>query len=90
MSAVFRPRSNELLNEWHTRNGRRWPIWQCAGCDQLIGGLAALTLADRNRVHLDDKLSCLLRYGERWRSEATAGLRALGLHPPRGFDLLLG
>jgi hypothetical protein len=72
---------SELLGAWHKRHGRRWPAWQCAGCDQAIGGLAALTVADGNRVHLD-KFDCLLSFGGRWRRNATAGLQALGLEPP--------
>jgi hypothetical protein len=75
----------ELLSRWHRLHGARAPEWQCAGCGEPIGGLAALTLADGNRVHLD-RLDCPLAFGERWRSEATAGLRALGLDPPLGFD----
>jgi hypothetical protein len=77
----------ELLNEWHRRHGTCIPQWQCAGCDQPIGGLAALDLADGNRVHLD-KLDCLLGFGARWRGEAVAGLRALGLDPPADFEPL--
>ena len=71
----------ELLSHWHRRHGKRAPEWQCAACGQAIGGLAALTLADGNRVHLD-RLDCLLAFGERWRSEATTSLKALGLNAP--------
>jgi hypothetical protein len=71
----------ELLDEWHRRHGTRVPQWQCAGCGEPIGGLAALDLADGNRVHLDN-LDCLLRFGERWRREAAAGVQTLGLDPP--------
>jgi len=71
----------ELLNEWHFRHGAQSPQWQCAGCNRPIGGLASVTLGDGNRVHLD-RLDCLLRFGQRWRSEATAALRALKLDPP--------
>src|SRR6266478_5583403 len=42
---------SDLQNEWHTLHGRRWPAWQCAGCDEPISGLAALQLPDGNRVH---------------------------------------
>ena len=73
----------ELLNEWHRRHGSRVQQWQCAGCDAPIGGLESLTLSEGSRVHLD-RLDCLLSFGERWRGEATAGLRALGLDPPGG------
>jgi hypothetical protein len=50
-----------------------------------IGGLAALDLADGSRVHFET-LDCLLAFGTRWRGEATAGLRALGLDPPPAED----
>jgi hypothetical protein len=75
----------ELQDRWHRLHGARAPEWQCAGCGEPVGGLAALTLADGNRVHLH-KLDCLLRFGKRWRSEAAAGLEALGLVPPTGCD----
>jgi hypothetical protein len=74
----------ELLSRWHRLYGARAPEWQCAGCGEPIGGLAALDLADGNRVHLSDSFACLFAFGERWRREATAGLRALGLDPPAG------
>jgi hypothetical protein len=77
----------EVENHWHMQYGERAPHWQCAGCREPIGGLAALDLGDGNRVHLDGShgLGCLLAFGERWRGEATAGLRALGLDPPTDF-----
>jgi len=71
----------EIEDRWHRLHGERVPHWQCSGCRKRLGGRAALDLADGNRVHLDN-LDCLLSFGERWRSEATAGLRALGLDPP--------
>jgi hypothetical protein len=78
----------ELLDEWRKSHGRRWPEWQCAGCDAPIGGLSALPLADGNRVHFGEERECLIRFGQRWRGEAVAGLRALGLDPPIEFELL--
>jgi len=77
----------ELLHEWRKSHGRRWPVWQCAGCDEPIGSLSALLLADENRVHFDVERECLIRFGRHWRGEAAAGLRALGLEPPEGFEL---
>jgi hypothetical protein len=77
----------ELLDEWRKLQGRRWPVWQCAGCDEPIGGLSALSLADGPRVHFDEERECLIRFGRRWRSEAVAALRAIGLDPPGGFEL---
>jgi hypothetical protein len=72
----------ELEDLWHRLHGSRAPVWQCAGCGEPIGGLAALRLADSNRVHLGDSLDCMFTFGQRWRGEATAGLRALGLDEP--------
>ena len=79
----------EVENYWHMQYGECAPHWQCAGCREPIGGLSALDLGDGNRVHLDGAhgLDCLLAFGERWRSEATAGLRALGLDTPPDFRL---
>jgi hypothetical protein len=86
--SAFRPSAEaaalawgEIQLRWHRLHGARSPAWQCAGCRSPIGGRTALDLADGNRVHLDG-LDCVLRFGERWRREATAGLRALGLNPP--------
>jgi hypothetical protein len=50
--------------------------------------LSALLLADETRVHFDEERECLIRFGRRWRGEAAAGLRALGLDPPEGFEPL--
>ena len=72
----------EIEDRWHRLHGAPAPKWQCAGCDQAIGGLAALDLADGNRVHFGDSLDCVFSFGERWRRQAAAGLRALGLDPP--------
>jgi hypothetical protein len=78
----------ELLDRWRKSHGRRWPAWQCAGCDEPIGGLSALSLADEYRVHFGEEQECLIRFGRRWRGEAVAALRAIGLDPPAGFQLL--
>jgi hypothetical protein len=74
----------ELEDRWHRIHGARSPAWQCAGCGEPVSGLAALRLADGNRVHFET-FDCLLRFGERWRREAIAGLRAMGLDPPAGL-----
>jgi hypothetical protein len=58
----------ELLDEWRKSNGRRWPVWQCAGCDEPIGGLSALSLADEYQVHFGEEQECLIRFGHRWRA----------------------
>jgi hypothetical protein len=71
---------------WHQLFGTRWPAWQCVGCEGPIGGRSTLTLSDGARVHFDGKLACVLLSGERWRSEAAAGLRKLGIDRPQGYE----
>jgi hypothetical protein len=90
--SAFRPAESaariawgELENHWHRLHGARAPAGQCAGCGAAIGNREALTLGDGNRVHLD-RIACLLAYGERWRGEATAGLKWFGLDPPADLD----
>jgi hypothetical protein len=75
----------ELQIRWHRLHGEHLPQWQCAGCGEPLGGFAALTLVDGNRVHLGT-LDCLLSFGDRWRGEATAELKALGLAAPAGAE----
>jgi len=71
----------DLENEWHHQHGKRWPTWQCAGCDAPISGLQALNLPDGNRVHFEP-IDCLIRFGKRWRGAACEALVAFGLEPP--------
>jgi hypothetical protein len=52
----------------------------------LVG--EAFDVGDGARVNLDRERSCLTRYGHFWRSAAVAGLTAVGLDPPPGFELL--
>src|SRR5262245_16054048 len=56
---------SDLQNEWHQLHGRRWPAWQCAGCEKPLSSLSALDLPCGNRVHLAD-LNCLVTFGCRW------------------------
>jgi hypothetical protein len=74
----------DLENEWHYQHGKRWPTWQCAGCDAPISGSQALKFLDGNRVHFEP-IDCLIRFGKRWRGEASEALVAFGLEPP-GLD----
>jgi len=67
--------------EWHELQGRRWPSWQCAGCNAPLGGSRALNLPDGNRVHFEP-IDCLIRFGKRWRGDASEALIAFGLEPP--------
>jgi hypothetical protein len=72
----------DMQARWHRLHAAKALEWQCVGCGEPIGGLAALELADGNRVHLGESLDCLFDFGARWRSEATTGLQVLGLDPP--------
>lgn len=71
----------DLQNEWHKLHGRRWPRWQCAGCDLVIGNATVLDMPDGNRVHFKP-IDCCLSFGGRWRGAADEALIALGLQPP--------
>ena len=73
----------EMQARWHRLHAPRLQEWQCAGCGQPIGGLPSLDLQDGVRVHLE-QIGCLIRYGERWRGEATRALVAIGLRSPAG------
>jgi hypothetical protein len=75
----------DLQNEWHAMHGRRWPTWQCAGCEAPIGGVKSRDLPDGNRVHFEP-MDCLIIFGDRWRSTAHAALIKLGLEPPSDFQ----
>jgi hypothetical protein len=72
----------DVENEWHELHGRRWPSWQCAGCNAPLGGSQVLNLTDGNRVHFEP-IDCLIRFGKRWRGDASEALVALGLEPLR-------
>jgi hypothetical protein len=50
-----------------------------------IGGVAAIDLPDRNRVHFEP-IERLISFGRRWRADADAGLIALGHIPPSAGD----
>jgi hypothetical protein len=71
----------DLQNEWHELHGQRWPKWQCAGCKKPIGGVAAIDMADGNRVHFEP-IECAINFGRQWRADADAALTALGLKRP--------
>jgi hypothetical protein len=79
--AAKRLACGDLENEWHYQHGKRWPTWQCAGCDAPISGWQALNLPDGNRVHFEP-IDCLIRFGKRWRGAACEALVAFGLEPP--------
>ena len=74
----------EAENVWHQRHSAKHDPSNCAGCGELLSGRERLTLGDGAAVHWDQGagFDCLGSYGRRWRSEATAGLVALGLAPP--------
>ena len=71
----------DLQNEWHTKHGRQWPSWLCAGCEKPIAGLDSIDLPDGNRVHVEP-LDCMIEFGRRWRGDADRALSAFGLETP--------
>jgi len=73
------------IQSWRRR--RRWapytpgPIRALEPVHRPTLVLPALAFDDGNRAHFDKEFECLTHYGERWRDEATAALKALGLVP---------
>ena len=78
----------DCMVQWHQRHGARQKAERCAGCGDLFTDEDVLDVGRGARVHLDPRLSCLPRYGQAWRTAAVAGLHALALDPPTGFELL--
>src|SRR5262249_18243315 len=72
----------EMENQWHQLRGEHVAPHLCAGCEELIGGGAALGIRYGSCVHISD-LDFVLRFGERRRAAAPAAPRALGAAPPR-------
>ena len=67
----------DLENEWHQLHGQRCLSLQCAGCDAPIGGSQAANLPDGSRMHFEP-IDCLIRFGKRWRGEASEALSHWG------------
>jgi len=82
---------SEVMLEWHRRRGTRADPRRCAGCGDELSSYVGL-LVDREgvRVHFDAvrRVDCIIAYGQKWRGAAAAGLVALGLDPPSGFEPL--
>ena len=80
----------ELILAWHRRHGASPDPGRCAGCgDDLAGASGPTVDSDGTCVHFDvvRGVHCLIAFGARWRSAAVAGLEALGIVPPPGFEL---
>jgi hypothetical protein len=75
---------SRLVAEWHLRHARPDPA-HCAGCGELLAGPSVHQFETGEVVHLDPELGCWLRYGERWRAAAVAGLTEIGIPPPDGW-----
>jgi hypothetical protein len=71
------------LSEHHKRHGAPHPAGRCAGCGARID--IGERMLDGALLHVggEQGLDCLITYGDRWRSEARAGLITLGLNPPK-------
>jgi hypothetical protein len=69
------------LTLWHGLHGEQSDPRCCAGCGRPVG--QGFRLPDGAAIHDDTRFTdCLIRYGQRWRGRATAGLSALGLREP--------
>ena len=73
----------EMQYLWRKRHWEPLAAGTCAGCGRPLGSGPVLPLDQGTAVHIAT-LDCVIAYGDRWRSAATRGLRALGLLPPTG------
>jgi hypothetical protein len=81
----------DMILEWHRQHGIRPDPRRCAGCADELPDFAEIVVdRDGARVHFDSPhgVDCITAYGTLWRGAAVAGLQALGLRPPAGFELL--
>lgn len=81
----------EMIREWQQRHGAPARPGRCVGCGDDMPDDAGMVIdRDGARVHFDGVrgVDCIVAYGTRWRGGAVAGLQALGLQPPEGFELL--
>jgi hypothetical protein len=81
---------NELVVDWHWRNGARLDPRRCAGCgDKLPRGVGILVDRGGVRVHFDAgrRDDCIIAFGAKWRGAAVAALQSLGINPRAGFEL---
>jgi hypothetical protein len=81
---------NELVLDWHWRNGARLDPRRCAGCgDKLPRGVGILVDRGGVRVHFDAgrRDDCIIAFGAKWRGAAVAALQSLGIKPTAGFEL---
>jgi hypothetical protein len=81
----------DMTLRWHRRHGIRPDLGRCAGCGDELPDFAGLVVdRDGVRVHFDAarRDDCIIAFGQKWRGAAVAALKALGLDPPVGFELL--
>jgi hypothetical protein len=74
----------EALTVWHLQSGAKPDPRCCAGCGCPVAH-PVHTLPDGALVCPTD--ACLIAHGEKWRAVAAAGLAALGIAPPEGWQL---
>jgi hypothetical protein len=72
----------EGLNSWHVRFGYKPRPNCCAGCGDPVA--TPMVLPDGALVCSRD--DCLIAYGSKWQSVASAGLAALGIREPEAND----
>jgi len=80
---------SDLMLEWHRSHGSQPEEGHCAGCGEALGTGSLFVDGDGTSVHSVEahNIDCIIAYGARWRGAAIAGLQALGLEPPEGFEL---
>lgn len=67
---------------WHQQHGARPRQGRCAGCDLQLGPARFVASPGVEVCPGGATLTCLATYGRRWRGEAVAGLRAVGVTRP--------
>jgi hypothetical protein len=81
----------EMILDWHRLHGASSEPGRCAGCgDEIANDIGFEVDGNGTRVHFDGdrRDDCIIAYGQKWRGAAIAGLRALGVNPPHGFEAL--
>jgi hypothetical protein len=81
----------EMILDWNRLHGARPEPGRCAGCgDEMANDVGFGVDSNGTCVHFGGvrRDDCIIAYGQKWRSAAIAGLRALGVDPPKGFELL--
>jgi hypothetical protein len=77
----------DCVSRWHRQHHKPKRVNGCAACGEPLSAGDAFDIDDGVQVHFDRGFSCIRHYGVAWRSKAVAGLRTVGLEPPRGWEM---